>query len=306
MRAVAFHSIYQWSINMSRTRNTVFGWLLIMPALSLIIMFTHYPALSTLSTSFFSRGTALRPSVFIGIDNYRQLASDPVFVKALWNNCVYAFGTVLPSIAIAIMMALWVSGPVPGRSFMRLAFFSPTILPMIAAANIWLFFYTPDIGLFDQILGLLNIRGPNWLGNPKTVLPSIMFMTVWKEAGFFMVFYLAGLQGIPASLREAAVLEGASRFRIFRKITFPLLMPTTLFVLINAVLNAFKRVDHLFILTKGGPNNASNLLLYYIYESAFSFFDIPYAAAITTILLVILTVLAFSKLSLLEKRTHYR
>ncbi|MFW5800667.1 MAG: carbohydrate ABC transporter permease, partial [Spirochaeta sp.] len=217
-----------------------------------------------------------------------------------------AFATVLPSIAIAILMAVWVNGHIPARSFLRLSFFSPTILPMIAAANIWLFFYTPDIGLFDQVFSLFGLKGPNWLGSPDMALPSIIIMTIWKESGFFMIFYLAGLQSIPASLHEAAVMEGAGRFRIFRSITFPLLMSTTLFVLINALLNAFKRVDHLFILTKGGPNNASNLLLYYIYETAFSFFDTPYAATITVVLLCILIAAAFAKLSLLDKRIHYR
>jgi sn-glycerol 3-phosphate transport system permease protein len=177
---------------------------------------------------------------------------------------------------------------------------------MIAVANIWLFFYTPDIGLIDQILALFGLPGHNWLGDPNTVLGAIIVMTIWKEAGFFMIFYLAALQNLPPELEEAAKLEGAGRWYYFRRVTFPLLMPITLFVLINAVLNSFKLVDHLFILTKGGPDNASNLLLYYIYISAFSFFDSAYAATLTMVLLVLLAALAIAQFVILDKRIHYR
>jgi sn-glycerol 3-phosphate transport system permease protein len=133
-----------------------------------------------------------------------------------------------------------------------------------------------------------------------------MVMTVWKEAGFFMIFYLAALQSLSPDLFDAAKLEGASAWRRFRKITFPLLMPTTLFVLINAVLNAFKLVDHVFILTKGGPDNESNLLLYYIYEVAFSFLDSYYAATLTVVMLAILAIIALVQMLLLERKIHYR
>jgi sn-glycerol 3-phosphate transport system permease protein len=133
-----------------------------------------------------------------------------------------------------------------------------------------------------------------------------MVMTVWKEAGFFMVFYLAGLQTISPELEEASKLEGSSRWNYFWRVQFPLLLPTTLFVLINAFLNSFKLVDHLFVLTKGGPDNASNLILYYIYETAFSFLDISYASALTIFLLVLLALTALAQFLFIEKRVHYR
>jgi len=177
---------------------------------------------------------------------------------------------------------------------------------MIAVANIWLFFYTPDIGLVDQVLGIFGAPGHNWLGDPDTVLGCLIVMTIWKESGFFMIFYLAALQSLPPELEEAAKLEGAGRWYFFRRVTFPLLMPTTLFVLINSVINSFKLVDHLFILTKGGPDNASSLLLYYIYEVAFSFFDEAYAATLTVVLLAVLAVIAIGQFVILEKRIHYR
>ncbi len=203
-------------------------------------------------------------------------------------------------------MALIADSRLPGRVLMRMAYFTPTILPMIAVANIWLFFYTPGIGLLDQILGGLGLPGHNWLGDPDTVMWCLIVMMIWKEAGFFMIFYLAALQSISPDLREAASIEGASRWFYFRRVTFPLLMPTTLFVLITALINSFRVVDQLFIMTKGGPDNASMLLLYYIYETAFSFFDSAGAAAQTVFLLAVLIALAIAQYVLLEKRIHYR
>ena len=284
----------------------IYGWLLLMPAVIFLIAFTYYPTVATLAHSFFSEGTALRPSVFVGLENYELMLEDEVFWKVVGNNFWFALGTIPASVALALLMAVWVNGRLPARGLVRMAYFTPTVLPMIAVANIWLFFYTPDIGLVDQVLGIFGAPGHNWLGDPDTVLGCLIVMTIWKESGFFMIFYLAALQSLPPELEEAAKLEGAGRWYFFRRVTFPLLMPTTLFVLINAVINSFKLVDHLFILTKGGPNNASNLLLYYIYEVAFSFFDEAYAATLTVVLLAVLAVIAIGQFVILDKRIHYR
>ena len=284
----------------------IYGWLLLMPAAIFLIAFTYYPTVATLAHSFFSEGTALRPSVFVGLENYELMLEDEVFWKVVGNNFWFALGTIPASVALALLMAVWVNGRLPARGLVRMAYFTPTVLPMIAVANIWLFFYTPDIGLIDQVLGMFGAPGHNWLGDPDTVLGCLIVMTIWKESGFFMIFYLAALQSLPPELEEAAKLEGAGRWYFFRRVTFPLLMPTTLFVLINAVINSFKLVDHLFILTKGGPDNASSLLLYYIYEVAFSFFDEAYAATLTVVLLAVLAVIAIGQFVILDKRIHYR
>ncbi len=289
-----------------RIRDWATGYLLILPAAAVLAAFTHLPIVRTVRDSLFSRGSAIRPARFVGLDNFEALAADPVFWKVLGNNLAFALGTVPASIALALAMALLVDRKLKGQGVLRLAYFLPTMLPMIAAANLWLFFYTPDIGLLDQILGRFGLPGRNWLGDPATVLPCLMTMTVWKEAGFFMIFYLAALQTQPPELKEAARLEGAGRWVYFRRVLFPMLMPTTMFVLINAVLNAFKLVDHLFVLTKGGPNNASNLLLYYIFEHAFAFNDLPAAAALTAVLLALLAGLAVTQFALLDRRVHYR
>lgn len=284
----------------------LYGALLLLPAAILLTAFAYLPTVTTVINSLFLPGFRGAPTEFVGIENYQVLFNDPTFWKVARNNLVYAVGTIPTSIALALAMALFVNGKLRGRGFVRMAYFTPTILPMIAAANIWMFFYAPQIGLFNKLLGALGFSGVNWLGDPNVALGSVIVMSVWKEAGFFMIFYLAALQGMPPELKEASDLEGTRRWSFFWRVTFPLLMPTTLFVLINALINAVRVVDHLFILTKGGPNNATNLLLYYVYENAFSFFDRTTAATITVVILLVLGVVATLKFTILDRRTHYQ
>ncbi len=290
----------------TRATATVHGWLLLLPAMACLALFTHWPAVASFIESFYSTPKARRPARFVGLDNYQQLLADPIFWKAMSNNLWFALGTIPTSIALALLMAVWVNDRIVGRTWVRMAFFTPTILPMIAVANIWLFFFTPQYGLLEQIVGAFGGRSTNWLGSQDTALYAITIVAIWKEAGFFMIFYLAALQALPPSLGEAAAIEGASRWTYFRRIQFPLLMPTTLFVLINAVINAFRMVDHIFVMTRGGPDNATTLLLFYIYQVGFGFWDTAYAATLTCVLLVLLALVAFVQYGFLERRTHYR
>ena len=291
---------------MTRTREWLYGWLLLLPAAALLALFTHYPAVANLWHSFYSTPKGSRPPGFIGLENYRALVDDPIFWQALSNNLWYALGTIPASIGLALLMAVWVNERLPGRGFLRLAYFTPTVLPMIAVANIWLFFYTPGYGLLEQVSGYFGFGSHNWLGSKSTALPALMLVTIWKEAGFFMIFYLAALQSMSPHLAEAAAIEGASRGYFFRRITFPLLMPTTLFVLVNAVINAFRLVDHVVVMTRGGPDNATSLLLYYVYAIGFRLWDTAYAAALTMVLLALLGTAALAQFWFLERRTHYR
>ena len=239
------------------------GWLLLLPAAVLLATFTHYPAVATIIDSFYSTPKARRAAVFVGADNYQAMLADSVFWRALSNNMVYAASVIPLTIALALAMALWVNGNIAGRPFLRLSFFTPTVLPMIAVA-------------------------------------------VWKDAGFFMIFYLAALQQMSPQLGEAAAIEGASRWYFFRRVTFPLLMPTTLFVLVNAIINAFRLIDHIVVMTQGGPDNSTALLLFYIYEVGFRFWDTAYAATLTVMLLVLLAALALGQFLILDRRVHYQ
>jgi sn-glycerol 3-phosphate transport system permease protein len=291
---------------MTGTRNTVHAWLLVLPACVLLAAFTHIPIITTFIHSFYSTPKPRRPSRFVGFDNYEAMLADPIFWKSLWNNLLYAGVSVPVSIALALAMALFVNSKLRGQGALRLAYFTPTVLPMIAVANIWLFFFNPQYGLIDQLLKPFGVVGVNWLGSQGTALWCLIVVGIWKEAGFFMIFYLAALQQISTELRECAAIEGASRWTFFWRVSFPLLLPTTLFVMINAVINAFRLVDHIFVMTGGGPDNATSVLLYQIYVVGFKFFDQAYAATLTIVLLLILGVIAIGQFLLADKRVHYQ
>ncbi|MGC6390006.1 carbohydrate ABC transporter permease [Ewingella sp. S1.OA.A_B6] len=284
----------------------VYGYLLLLPALGFLLLFTHYPALATVWESVFSAARGGNPAHFVGLDNYRALLDDDTFLLALRNNLLYAVITIPLSVVLALLMALAVNRHLRGNAITRAAFFIPSLLPMVAIANLWLFFYTPQLGLLNKLLALFSMPAVNWLGDPHTALYSLMVVSVWREAGFFMIFYLAALQQIDPKLAEAAEIEGASRRYFFRRVQWPLLMPTTLFILINASMNAFRIVDQVIAMTNGGPDNSTSLLLFYIYRTAFSYWDLPYASAMTVVLLVILAAIALIKFNLLDKRAHYQ
>ena len=193
---------------MTRTREWLYAWLLLLPAAVLLALFTHYPAIANLWHSFYSTPKGARPPSFVGLDNYRALVDDPIFWQALTNNVWYALGTIPASIALALLMAVWVNERLPGRGFLRLAYFTPTVLPMIAVANIWLFFYTPEYGLLAQATGLFGIGRHNWLGTKSTALAALMIVTIWKEAGFFMARRASGCAA-PVDVQDLP--EGQSR-----------------------------------------------------------------------------------------------
>jgi sn-glycerol 3-phosphate transport system permease protein len=287
-------------------RRSMAGLAYLAPAALLMALFTYYPAAVTVLHSVFSTAKSNRPAKFIGLDNYGYMFDDPIFWKSMYNNIWFAIGTIPTSIGIALVMALWVNKKIAGRPFLRMAYFTPTILPMVAVANIWIYLYAPQIGPFSMVASALGFDNLNFLGNQATALPAMIVVGIWKEAGFFMIFYLAALQNIPPNLADAAAIEGASRWYFFRRVVFPLILPTTMFILINAVVNAFRMVDQVIVMTQGGPDNATALLLYYIYQTSFYYWDTSYAAALSVVLLVILAVLAFVQFGIMEKRVHYR
>ncbi|HUB48558.1 MAG TPA: sugar ABC transporter permease [Acetobacteraceae bacterium] len=282
------------------------AWLLVLPAALFIFAFTNVPLLATFVSSLYASPVAGHGGGFVGLDNYRDLLSDPSFRTSLLNNLIYAAVTVPVSVVLALLMALGVNAAIPGRATLRLSFFLPTMLPMIAVGAIWLFFYTPHYGLVDRFTRFVGLGDINWLGDTATALPAMMAVAIWKQAGFFMIFYLAALQNIPPVLREAASLEGVSRCYFFRRVTVPLLGPTTLFVMVTAAINAFCVVDHVVEMTQGGPDNASSLLLYYVYQAGFRDWDLDTAAAATVVLVLILGLLASVMFALFGRRVHYR
>jgi sn-glycerol 3-phosphate transport system permease protein len=280
-------------------------YLLLVPSLVFLGTFTYYPVLSSLEMSLYQLSPATHQQHFVGFSNYAALAADPIFSRVLVNSAVFLLGTVPVTMALALVLAVLLARTHALSAAFRTAFFYPTLLPLVGAAAIWLFVYTPGYGLIDVYLRGLVPGGVNYLGDPRYALPAVIALTIWKNAGYYMLFYLAGIQGIALELYEAARLEGAAAWQQFWKITFPLLAPTTMFVLLIATINAFQSVDQIWVMTGGGPDNATNLLLFYVYQAAFMFFDLGKAAALTVFLLAVLMVIAAVSFGLLERRIHY-
>lgn len=271
-------------------------YILILPTAAFVALFTAWPVLLSLYQSFFRQRMNIarfREPTFIGLENYIELFTDPYFIQVIRNTLLYIIGTVPASLLLGFLFALLVNRKIRGIGFLRLAYFHPMVLPMVSAATIWLFFFTPNYGLFNTSLRLLGYSGAeNWTGNPNLALISVIIVAIWKNAGYYMIFYLAGLQNLPGEVYEAAALDGATGWQIMWEITLPLLRRTTLFITIIAFIDAFRTVDHIFVLTTGGPSRASTVLLFELWLQRFEYQDIGASAAITVIFVVVL--LAFT------------
>lgn len=282
-------------------KTSIRAWSLLLPSLIFLGIFTVYPIVQSMISSLYKDDLTTITPVFIGLDNYRGLVSDPVFWECIRNNLLIAAVTVPASIVLGVAMASFshVLGK-KGKTVTRIGFIYPTFIPLVAAANIWMFIYTPIYGL----LGYLN---PEWrlLANGKTAIWAIIVMLVWKQAGYLMLFYIAGLNGISSEVFEAAELDGARGFQKFRTITWPLLKPTTMYVFIIALTSAFKTVDHLYIMTKGGPGNATNMLLFYIYQTGFDYWNNGKASAMTVILVGLLLIITAVKFFYDDRKAYY-
>ncbi len=281
-------------------------YLLVLPTLVFVAMFTIWPTISSLFGSFFLQRLNIakyRDPTFAGFGNYASLFQDPTFYRVLGNTAFYVLGSVPVSIALGFLFALLINRRMRGIGLARLALFHPTVLPMVSVATIWLFLLTPDYGLFNSALSFLGYRGPqNWTGNPDLALLAIIFVAVWKNAGYYMIFYLAGLQSLPREVFEAARLDGAGPVATTRKITLPLLRRTSLFVTTIAFIGAFQTVDHVFVLTSGGPSNASNVLLYYLWQIRFENLNVGVASALTIVLIALLLMFTVSNFLISERK----
>jgi sn-glycerol 3-phosphate transport system permease protein len=279
---------------------SLLAWGLILPSFIFLTLFTLYPIAKSFYLSFFEDNLSVMTPAFIGLKNYTGLLEDSVFKQAFMNNLLVALCTIPISIAMAVSMALFANKVRFGKGLTRVAFFHPTILPMVAVADIWLFIYTPMYGLAGRFFPDLRL-----LGNANTAIWALIVMLIWKQAGYVMIFYISGLQGISRELYEAAKLDGAGPVQSFWHITWPLLKPTTIYVTIITLTNAYKIVDHLYIMTKGGPGNATNMLLFYIYQVGFDFWDVGKAAAMTVVLIAMLLLVTGIQFFIQDKRTFY-
>ena len=294
-----------YSKKQREVRNNVVAWLLVAPSLIFMLIFTVYPIFRSVYLSLTKYRLGMQAPEFIGLENYINLAGSSLFWKVMGNTLYFALITIVPSMVVGLFLATIVNRRSRMTGFVRTAYFYPVVMPMIAIASIWMFIYMAKNGLFDQMLQSLGLEPMNVLSSKKTVLPAMAFMYVWKEAGYLMVFFVSGIQSISDEVNEAARIDGADSWTIFRKITLPLLAPTFLFVSTIALTNSFKLVDHVVIMTEGAPNNASTLLLYYIYQQGFTNFNYGVSSALTTVMLVLLMIVALPRFLSQDKKIHY-
>ena len=280
-------------------------YLLLLPTLFFVTVFTLWPSARVFYDSLFVQNQAVKIPEFTGLGNYALLFDSMAFRQVLANTFVYVSVTVPISVLLALVLALVLNRKFRGLGLYRLAFFYPTVLPMVSAATIWLFMYTPGYGLVNVFIATFGIKSQNWLGSSDLALIALMILGIWKQTGYFMIFYLAGLQGLPHEIFEAADLDGASTFQATRYLTVPLLMGTTLFVTTIAVINAFESVDQVYLMTNGGPINSTAMLLFHLWQTLFSFLDFGRANAISVILIVALLIFTITNFVYTERRTTY-
>jgi sn-glycerol 3-phosphate transport system permease protein len=277
--------------------------ILLAPSLVFLGLFTYGPVLRVLGESLIV-GRFVGDHA-IGVGNYQRLFADPHFARAAVNNFVYALGTIVPSLVLALALALALRETNRFTALLRTLVVMPLLIPLVAAAALFSFLLLPGDGLVDFYLHKLGVPMINWLGDTDLALGSVIAITVWKNTGYYMLFFLAGLAGVPQDLVDAATIDGAGAWRRLRSIILPLLGPTFGFVVPIALLNALTQVDHVVTMTQGGPSDATNLLLYYIYQQAAQNYDTGLASAATVISVAALLSLSLISFRLIERGVHY-
>jgi multiple sugar transport system permease protein len=280
--------------------------LLLLPAACAFFAMLLLPTLAAIALAFTDYELGQQAASFIGLDNFAELLGDRSFAIALANTLVYV-GFVAPlSIGIGLGLALLIEGGLRGRATFRAVFFLPVVSLLVAMAAAWQYLLHPSIGPLNQALRAVGIIGPSWLSSSDTVLVALGAIGVWENAGFNMVLFLAGLTAIPRDLYAAAEVDGArSGWARFVTVTWPLLGPTTVFVVTITMIRSLRVFDTVAVLTQGGPNKASEVLLHLMYTEGFTYFRLGYSAAITLVFLGLVLALMLLQMRLLDRRVHY-
>jgi multiple sugar transport system permease protein len=276
-----------------------------MPNFLGFMMFTSIPVVASLFLAFM-KWDLLTPPSFVGFDNFVRLFQDPLFWKYTKNTFYLMLGIPF-EMAGALFIALFMNQKIQGIKFFRTVFFLPTICSGVAISILWLWMYNPNFGLFNFILDKVGIAGPNWLTEEGWAKPSLMLMAFWTAiGGQNMILYLAGLQAIPLELYEAAEIDGATTWQRFRHITLPMLAPTTFFILIMGVIGGFQGgFASAYVMTGGGPNGSTTTISYYIYNNAYQWFNMGYAAAIAWVLFILVFVVTVFNWKYSGKSVNY-
>lgn len=285
-----------------RTHSRATAWALFSPWVVAFAVFGLFPFLFSLGASFTDyspiRGGGAR---IVGFDNYARALRDPAFWAAVGHTAVFVIGTIPFTTAAALGLALAVQPAFRGRTLFRIGFFVPSVVSVIVLSLVFKGLYAGN-GPLNALLASLHLPAPNWLLDPRTALPAIMAMDIWSASGYYMIIFLAGLEAIPRDLYEAARLEGAGRLDIFLHVTLPLLRPTLLFVLVVNTVRSLQIFAEVFVMTRGGPLGSTTTVVYYLYEQAFSRFDLGYASAVAYLLFVLSLGLAWAQMKAVGAR----
>lgn len=285
---------------------TRWAWFFLAPCLLGLLVFTYIPIMASLGLSF-SYWNLLGIPKFVGLENYAAVLNDPLFWKSFATTWTFVIISGFLEVAIALLLAVWLNRAVRGQSFFRTAYFLPFITPMVSVALVWGWLYDPTYGLINWLLQQAHLidKPIPWLYDPKTALWAVMILRVWKDIGYNIVIFLAGLQTVSPSLYESANLDGANPWQIFWRVTLPMITPTLFFIGIMTLINGFQSFDSVYLLTQGGPEHSTELLVYWMFKNAFEFYKIGPASAIAYILFVVILLLTLGQWQLRKRWVMY-
>lgn len=284
---------------------TVLGYLLLLPALLLFGLFSYYPILYALRISLLDwNGIAKFPN-FVGLDNYARAIQDPLFRRALRQTLYYTLGVVPGTMVVGLLLALLLNTRLKARALYRTVYYLPNVAPTVAASVVWKLILDGNWGILNYVLSRLHLPTPNWLYEPGWAMVAIIIMSIWANAGYQMIIFLAGLQGIPDIYYEAAKIDGANRWQQIRFVTLPLLSYTTFFVLITSIIGSFQVFGSIYILTNGGPAQSTTVMVFLIYQRAFKYFQMGYGSALAYILFGIILVLTLFQFWVGRRSVYY-
>jgi multiple sugar transport system permease protein len=292
--------------NLPIKRISKIGWIILFLAPSLVglILFTILPIIASLALTF-TEWDLITPPQFVGISNYIRIVGDAKFWNALKHTLGFIFGYIPLVLVTSLSAALLLDQKLIGRKFLRTSFFIPVVSAWVAVALLWMWIFNPKYGLLNYLISLIGITGPAWLYDPTWAMPAIILTSVWKDTGFFMIMFIAGLQNIPEIYYEAAKIDGAGSLGRFFRITLPLLTPTAFFVVIIALINSFQVFDQVWIMTQGGPAGATSVVVEQIVRNAFDYSRMGYAATISWALFLLVFITTLFQMRLQKRWVSY-
>jgi multiple sugar transport system permease protein len=288
-----------------KQRQYLVAFLFVLPALINFAIFRYIPIIMAGYASLFDYSLLGGFGDFVGSKNYVRAVEDDLFWSSMWVSFQYALMKVPAQVVISLLLAMFVSRELRGMSVARTIIFFPVVTSLVVAALLWQLMYNRDLGLIQSILSAFGLHHNGFLSNPTLALPSIVVMMIWKEVGFSMIIFVAGLKGIPEMFYDAAAIDGASPIQRFLYITLPLLKPVTLFVIVTQTISAFQVFVPIFVMTQGGPFFATNAIVYYIYQNGFAYNDMGYASALSFFVLALLVAISYFQFKLLRGQAEY-